>query len=134
MPIVTVGPVDLYFEVRGSGPPVLFIMGATGDAGHFSTVAEQLADEFTALTYDRRGNSRSSRPPGWDTTTVEEQADDAAGLLRALELAPAIRVNAVDPDLVGERCAIGRVPGSGGLAERRHRAEDPALVGRRQRS
>jgi pimeloyl-ACP methyl ester carboxylesterase len=89
MPIVTVGPVQLYYEVRGSRPPVLFIMGATGDAGHFATVAEQLADEFTALTYDRRGNSRSSRPPGWDTTTVEEQADDAAGLLRALELAPA---------------------------------------------
>ena len=33
MPIVTVGPVQLYYEVRGSGPPVLFIMGATGDAG-----------------------------------------------------------------------------------------------------
>ena len=45
MPIVTVGPVQLYYEVRGSGPPVLFIMGATGDAGHFATVAEQLADE-----------------------------------------------------------------------------------------
>jgi pimeloyl-ACP methyl ester carboxylesterase len=102
MPIVTVGPVDLYFEVRGSGPPVLFIMGATGDAGHFSTVAGQLADEFTALTYDRRGNSRSSRPPGWDTTTVEEQADDAAGLLRALELAPA----AVFGSSSGAICAL----------------------------
>jgi pimeloyl-ACP methyl ester carboxylesterase len=89
MPMVAVGPVQLYYEVRGSGPPLLFIMGATGDAGHFSTVADQVADEFTVLTYDRRGNSRSSRPPGWATTTPEEQADDAAGLLRALELAPA---------------------------------------------
>jgi pimeloyl-ACP methyl ester carboxylesterase len=67
----------------------MLIMGATGDAGHFATVADQLADEFTVLTYDRRGNSRSSRPPGWGATTVEEQADDAAGLLRALELPPA---------------------------------------------
>ena len=102
MPIVTVGPVQLYYEVRGSGPPLLFIMGATGDAGHFATVAEQLADEFTALTYDRRGNSRSSRPRGWDTTTVEEQADDAAGLLRALELAPA----AVFGSSSGAICAL----------------------------
>jgi pimeloyl-ACP methyl ester carboxylesterase len=61
-----------------------------------------LADEFTALTYDRRGNSRSSRPPGWDTTTVEEQADDAAGLLRALELAPA----AVFGSSSGAICAL----------------------------
>jgi pimeloyl-ACP methyl ester carboxylesterase len=89
MPMVAVGPVQLYYEVRGSGPPVMLVMGATGDAGHFATVADQLADEFTVLTYDRRGNSRSSRPPGWGTTTPEEQADDAAGLLRAVELAPA---------------------------------------------
>jgi pimeloyl-ACP methyl ester carboxylesterase len=81
--------VQLYYEVRGSGTPLILIMGATGDAGHFATVADRLADPFTVLTYDRRGNSRSSRPPGWSATTVEEQADDAGGLLRALELTPA---------------------------------------------
>jgi pimeloyl-ACP methyl ester carboxylesterase len=47
-----------------------------------------LADEFTIVTYDRRGNGRSPRPPGWDRTSAEEQADDAAGLLEALGLAP----------------------------------------------
>jgi pimeloyl-ACP methyl ester carboxylesterase len=88
MPTVAVGPVRLYHEVRGSGPPLLLIMGATGDASHFATVADQLADEFTVLTYDRRGNSRSSRPPDWGTTSPDEQADDAAGLLRTLEFAP----------------------------------------------
>jgi pimeloyl-ACP methyl ester carboxylesterase len=89
MPTVPVGPVRLYYEVRGRGPPLLLIMGATGDAGHFASVADELANDLTVLSYDRRGNSRSTRPPGWGTTTVEEQADDAAGLLRALELAPA---------------------------------------------
>jgi pimeloyl-ACP methyl ester carboxylesterase len=102
MPIVKVGPVQLYYEVRGSGPPLLLIMGATGDAGHFAAVAEELADEYTVVTYDRRGNSRSSRPLGWRTTTVEEQADDAAGLLRALELAPA----AVFGSSSGAICAL----------------------------
>lgn len=80
---------DLYCEVRGGGPPVLLISGATGDAGHFTEVANLLADEFTVVTYDRRGNSRSPRPAGWATTSIEEQADDAAGLLGALQLAPA---------------------------------------------
>jgi len=80
---------ELYYERRGSGPPVLFIPGATGDAGHFTRVAELLADEFTVVTYDRRGNSRSPRPAGWTTTSMDEQADDAARLLRALGLAPA---------------------------------------------
>ncbi|MGC9544183.1 alpha/beta fold hydrolase [Streptomyces sp. UG1] len=46
-------------------------------------------NEFTVLSYDRRGNSRSPRPTGWQTTSVAEQADDAAALLTALRLAPA---------------------------------------------
>lgn len=79
----------LYHDVRGSGPAVLFIAGATGDGGHFARVADVLADEFTVITYDRRGNSRSPRPNGWATTSTDEQADDAAGLLEALGLVPA---------------------------------------------
>ena len=42
------------------------------------------------ITYDRRGNSRSPRPAGWASTTVDEQADDAAALLLGLQVAPAI--------------------------------------------
>jgi pimeloyl-ACP methyl ester carboxylesterase len=88
--LVAANGTELYCEVRGSGPAVLFISGATGDAGHFSQVADLLADEFTVITYDRRGNSRSPRPSGWTATSAEEQADDAAALLRALGLAPAM--------------------------------------------
>jgi pimeloyl-ACP methyl ester carboxylesterase len=79
---------ELYCEQRGSGPPVLFIAGATGDAGHFEGVAAQLADQFTVVTYDRRGNSRSPAPDGWTNTSIEEQADDAAGLITTLGLKP----------------------------------------------
>lgn len=86
---VQVNGVELYHEVRGAGPPVLCISGATGDAGHFTRLAELLADEFTVVCYDRRGNSRSSIPPGITTSPVEEHADDAAALLQALRLAPA---------------------------------------------
>lgn len=79
----------LYYERRGSGPSLLLIQGATGDAGYFEDVAQELADEFTVVTYDRRGNSRSPRPEGWTSTTIDEQADDAAALVEALGLAPA---------------------------------------------
>lgn len=84
--IIEVNGAKLYHEVRGSGPSVLFISGATGDAGHFERVADLLADEFTVVTYDRRANSRSPRPAGWDKTSMDEQADDAAGLIRVLGL------------------------------------------------
>ncbi|MEV6641596.1 alpha/beta fold hydrolase [Amycolatopsis sp. NPDC051371] len=70
------------------GPEVT--KGAVGDAGQRSTVAIGLADEFAVLTCDRRANSRSPRPAGWSTTTIEEQADDAYALVMALGLAPAV--------------------------------------------
>lgn len=71
----------LYHEVRGSGPPILFVPGLPGDAGQFSAVADALASDHTVITYDRRGNSRSRRPPGWNATSVAEQVADAATLL-----------------------------------------------------
>ena len=64
-------------------------MGATGDGGHLDALADALADEFTVVSYDRRGNGRSPAPDGWETTSPEEQADDAAALLDALRTGPA---------------------------------------------
>ena len=87
---VGVNGATLYYEKQGIGASVLFIAGLTGDAGNFTRTADLLANEFTVVTYDRRGNSRSPRPSGWTTTSVDEQADDAAGLIQALELSPAM--------------------------------------------
>ncbi|MEV0290814.1 alpha/beta hydrolase [Kribbella sp. NPDC050820] len=89
MPTVNVNGAELYYEIRGAGPPVLLIMGGTGDGGHFDAFAEQLADEFMVISYDRRGNGRSPAPDNWQTTSPEEQADDAAALLNALGTGPA---------------------------------------------
>ena len=55
MPMVTVNGTELHYEMRGEGPPVLLIMGFTGDGGHFGALADLLAEEFTVVTYDRRG-------------------------------------------------------------------------------
>ncbi len=35
---VKVNGTELYYEIRGSGPPVLFIQGATGDGGTFQNL------------------------------------------------------------------------------------------------
>jgi pimeloyl-ACP methyl ester carboxylesterase len=90
MPTTTSIRSQLHHEVRGSGPPVLFISGASGDAGHFARTAEHLADEFTTVAYDRRGCSRSAALPTGEVMSIAAQADDAAALIAELELAPAI--------------------------------------------
>ena len=87
--LLEVNSANIYHEVRGSGPSVLFIAGATGDSGHFKRVAELLSNEFTVVTYDRRANSRSPRPDGWESTSTKEQSADAARLIEALSIAPA---------------------------------------------
>ena len=87
--MVPTNGVELYAEVRGSGPSVVFVPFAGGDAGASAPVVERLVGEFTVVTYDRRGCSRSSRPERWNATSMAEQADDAAGLIEALDLAPA---------------------------------------------
>jgi len=86
MGLIDANGTRLHYERRGNGPAVVLVSGATGDAGHWTDVAGILSTEHTVVTYDRRGNSRSPRPPGWTTTTIDEQADDAAALIKALDL------------------------------------------------
>jgi pimeloyl-ACP methyl ester carboxylesterase len=89
MASITVNGAELHYQLRGEGPPLLLIMGASGYGGLFASLAERLVDEFTVITYDRRGNGRSPRPDGWSETSPGEQADDAAALLGGLGLTPA---------------------------------------------
>ena len=89
MAYATVNGAQIYYEMRGSGPPLLFICGAFADVDHFANVADLLSDEFTVVTYDRRGNSRSNGGAPGTPSSADEQADDAAALLQQLSMAPA---------------------------------------------
>ena len=51
---------DLYYEVRGSGQPLLMIPGGCGDGRMYSSVADILSDQYKIITYDRRANARST--------------------------------------------------------------------------
>jgi pimeloyl-ACP methyl ester carboxylesterase len=79
----------LYYEVRGSGPVLLMIPGGPMDAGGFAALAERMADRYTVVTYDCRGNSRSPHDGALEDLTVEVFADDALRLLDALGADPA---------------------------------------------
>lgn len=85
----TTSPSALYYEVRGSGAPMLLVPGTPGDGGQFDALADVIARECLVITYDRVGTSRSPAPAGWSTTTVADQADEASRLLRSLTDEPA---------------------------------------------
>jgi pimeloyl-ACP methyl ester carboxylesterase len=73
---------EIYWESRGQGRPLLMIAGGLGDGGIYTFVAEILADEFRVITYDRRGQSRSTRNDP-QNFTISQQARDAAAVLVA---------------------------------------------------
>src|ERR1700687_1201158 len=50
----------IYYEVRGSGPLLVMIPGGPTDAGVMADLARKLADRYTVVAYDPRGNSRSA--------------------------------------------------------------------------
>lgn len=83
--LVEVNGVELYHEVKGAGPGVVFVPGGNGDGGGFDEVADRLASSFTTLRYDRRGFARSEGARG-ETTTVTQQVDDLVGLIDVVGL------------------------------------------------
>jgi pimeloyl-ACP methyl ester carboxylesterase len=74
---------ELYFEVRGTGPPLLLIPGGGGDGAAYSLIADILSDEFKVITYDRRANVRSTmnEPQNFE---ISQQSRDAVAILRAV--------------------------------------------------
>lgn len=81
--VVKAAGADLYYERRGAGPPLLMITGAPGDGGFYAETADILASDYTVITYDRRGNSRSTLHGDPVVMTVPQQSDDAIAVLAA---------------------------------------------------
>ena len=59
------------------------ITGGGGDVPYYSAIAGILATDYTVVTYDRRGNSRSLLRGGPATITMAQQSADAVAVLRA---------------------------------------------------
>jgi pimeloyl-ACP methyl ester carboxylesterase len=87
MPAIHLNGIDLHHEVQGDGPPLVIIHGGWTDHTVWSTVAGLLADEFRVVSYDRRGHSRTQRPPG--PYRRRDHEDDLTALIEALDCAPA---------------------------------------------
>ena len=90
MAFITVGKensadIQLYYEDRGSGKPVLLVHGWPLNGGSWERQSSMLlASGFRVITYDRRGFGRSSAPAaGYDYNTF---AGDTAHIIDKLGL------------------------------------------------
>src|SRR4051794_1987634 len=69
----------LAYDVRGSGPPVLFIQGVGVHGDGWRPQVDGLAADFQCLTFDNRGMGRSL--PLDCKLTIEQMADDAHAVM-----------------------------------------------------
>ncbi|GHF36947.1 pimeloyl-ACP methyl ester carboxylesterase [Amycolatopsis bartoniae] len=89
MPRIALDDVELFYTDEGSGPAVLLLHGWSCDSHDWSwQVPALLAAGYRVIAPDHRGHGRSSAPEG--SYRPQVLADDAAALLRALEVEQAV--------------------------------------------
>lgn len=88
----------LHYRLEGTGPLLLISQSGEGDADRTTDLARHLVDEYTVLTYDRRGLSRSRTSGG---ATIADHANDVYLLLAHLTDEPVAMLG----------CSLGAVIG-----------------------
>jgi pimeloyl-ACP methyl ester carboxylesterase len=87
---VEAGGVDLAYDERGSGEPIVLVHGTATARTVWRELVEALGDRARTIAYDRRAYGDSGAPEPYGGTTVGEQADDLAELIQSLAAAPAL--------------------------------------------
>jgi pimeloyl-ACP methyl ester carboxylesterase len=82
-PIQT-GDLALWAEQVGQGPDVILIAGLGDPAEAWQAQLDGLAGRYRLIAFDNRGAGRTPLPD--EPLSVAQMADDAAGLLRALDV------------------------------------------------
>lgn len=86
-----VNGLEMYYEIEGTGDPLVFIPPAFGFAGTHSF--PDLIQNHTVITVDLQGNGRTADIPE-RSISIEQYAKDVVGLLKYLNISKA--------DLLGE--------------------------------
>ena len=99
MPSLSADGCDLYYEVHGSGDPIVFAHGAGGNHLSWWQQVPHFNDRYTCITFDHRGYGRSIASP--QASGGSHFISDLAALIDHLHLD---RVNLVGQSMGGWTC------------------------------
>ena len=108
MPMIRVNGTALYYEdTGGGGAPIVFSHGLLWNTTLFAPQIASLKDRYRCIAYDHRGQGRSADDAARaiDMNTLTE---DAAALIKALEIGPVHFCGLSLGGIVGMRLAISR--------------------------
>ena len=83
MPIIKAGSINISYDIVGEGEPLLLIMGFMSPGAAWISSLPMLK-MFRCIYFDNRGTGLTDKPEG--IYTVEQMADDASNLLKALNM------------------------------------------------
>ncbi len=78
--------IEINYRESGSGFPILFIHGFTGNLSNWAFQMPALNPHFRPITYDQRGHGHSDKPTRKQDYSMDLMADDAFRLLQHLEI------------------------------------------------
>ncbi len=90
MPKIQSNGIELYYEIRGAGKPLVLISGLGYPLWQWHKMIPLLAEKFQTIAFDNRGVGQSDKPSG--PYTAQMLAQDTVGLLDALGIEQAIIV------------------------------------------
>ncbi len=88
MPTFETNGINLYYEKKGGGDPVVFSHGIPTDYRAWASQVEAFSRRFTTISYSRRYAAPNKREGDVSDSTVENNAEDLRGLLEGLGLGP----------------------------------------------
>ena len=89
MPMASVDGVKLYYEITGSGYPLLFSHEFAGDYRSWEPQVRYFTRRYQVITYNARGYPPSDVPADVNAYSQAQAADDIVGLMRHLGIAQA---------------------------------------------
>jgi pimeloyl-ACP methyl ester carboxylesterase len=101
---IDTGEVELWFERTGNGPDVLLIAGLGDPLEAWQFQLDGLSGRYRLTAFDNRGTGRTPLPEV--PLTVATMAEDAAALLRALEVPSAHVVGFSGGSLIAQELAL----------------------------
>lgn len=96
------------FEVTGSGPPLLLIMGTGADHAFWTPQVSALSRHYRVIAYDSRGTGQSSDFARIEDCTPDSLAADAAALLTHVAKEPAHVCGLSLGSVVAQELALAR--------------------------
>ncbi|WP_414544027.1 alpha/beta fold hydrolase [Nostoc sp. CCY0012] len=97
MPKVQVNGIDLFYDIKGTGEPLLLIAGFLCDHSYWSLIMPALVSQYQVIRLDNRGMGRSSAPDS--PYSIQQMANDVAALLDHIGIDS---VNAVGHSMGGQ--------------------------------